>query len=53
METYADPEARGGVLEPEGIVEIKYKEKDLVKTIHRLDPTTIAVGFKCEFKKLK
>nr|NP_610342.1 Acetyl-CoA carboxylase, isoform A [Drosophila melanogaster]AAF59155.2 Acetyl-CoA carboxylase, isoform A [Drosophila melanogaster] len=43
METYADPEARGGVLEPEGIVEIKYKEKDLVKTIHRLDPTTIAL----------
>ncbi|XP_016943121.3 acetyl-CoA carboxylase isoform X1 [Drosophila suzukii] len=43
METYADPEARGGVLEPEGIVEIKYKEKDLVKTIHRLDPTTIGL----------
>lgn len=44
MESYADPESRGGVLEPEGIVEIKYKEKDLVKTIHRLDPTTIAVS---------
>ncbi|XP_070066544.1 acetyl-CoA carboxylase isoform X5 [Drosophila virilis] len=43
METYADPEARGGVLEPEGIVEIKYKEKDLVKTIHRLDHTTIGL----------
>ncbi|XP_064542878.1 acetyl-CoA carboxylase isoform X1 [Drosophila montana] len=43
METYADPEARGGVLEPEGIVEIKYKEKDLVKTIHRLDGTTIGL----------
>ncbi|CAD7013619.1 unnamed protein product [Ceratitis capitata] len=43
METYADPEARGGVLEPEGIVEIKYKEKDLLKTIHRLDTTTIAL----------
>ncbi|XP_065368602.1 acetyl-CoA carboxylase isoform X2 [Calliphora vicina] len=41
MESYADPEARAGVLEPEGIVEIKYKEKDLVKTIHRLDATTI------------
>lgn len=43
MESYSDPEARAGVLEPEGIVEIKYKEKDLVKTIHRLDATTIAV----------
>ncbi|GBP96447.1 Acetyl-CoA carboxylase [Eumeta japonica] len=40
MESYADPEARAGVLEAEGIVEIKYREKDLVKTIHRLDPTT-------------
>uniref|UniRef100_T1GP39 Uncharacterized protein n=1 Tax=Megaselia scalaris TaxID=36166 RepID=T1GP39_MEGSC len=37
METYSDPEARGGVLEPEGTVEIKYKDKDLVLTIHRLD----------------
>lgn len=44
METYADPEARGGILEPEGLVEIKYKEKDLLKTIHRLDTTTIAVS---------
>lgn len=38
MEIYADPESRGGVLEPEGIVEVKYKEKDLIKTIQRLDP---------------
>lgn len=38
MEMYADPESRGGVLEPEGIVEVKYKEKDLHKTMARLDP---------------
>lgn len=38
MEMYADPEARGGVLEPEGIVEVRYKDKDLVKTVQRLDP---------------
>ncbi|XP_063925251.1 acetyl-CoA carboxylase isoform X2 [Zophobas morio] len=38
MEMYADPEARGGVLEPEGIVEIKFKKRDLLKTMHRLDP---------------
>ncbi|XP_031639002.1 acetyl-CoA carboxylase isoform X2 [Contarinia nasturtii] len=37
METYSDPESRGGVLEPEGIVEVKFKEKDLIKTINRLD----------------
>lgn len=29
---------RGGVLEPEGIVEIKFRNKDLIKTIHRIDP---------------
>ena len=29
---------RGGVLEPEGIVEIKFRKKDLIKTMHRLDP---------------
>ena len=44
METYADPESRAGVLEPEGIVEVKYKEKDIVKTIHRLDPTVLEVS---------
>lgn len=25
VELYADPSARGGVLEPEGVVEIKYR----------------------------
>ena len=30
--------SRGGVLEPEGIVEIKFKDKDIRKTIHRIDP---------------
>lgn len=35
---YADPVARGGVLEPEGIVEIKFRAPDLVKAMHRLDP---------------
>jgi len=29
---------RGGVLEPAGTVEIKYRRKDLVKAMHRLDP---------------
>ena len=29
---------RGGVLEPEGIVEIKFKDKDIRKTINRIDP---------------
>lgn len=38
IEMYADPDCRGGVLEPEGIVEIKFKDKDIRKTIHRIDP---------------
>lgn len=38
MEMYADPiSSRAGVLEPEGTVEIKYRQKDLIDTINRLD----------------
>ncbi|CAF1116980.1 unnamed protein product [Rotaria sordida] len=37
MEMYADRMSRGGVLEPEGTVEIKYRTKDIIRTIHRLD----------------
>ena len=37
MEMYADPHSRGGVLEPEGTVEIKYKDKDIKATMRRLD----------------
>lgn len=44
MEMYSDPESRGGVLEPEGIVEVKYKEKDMLKTIARLDHVVIGVS---------
>ncbi|ORZ25473.1 acetyl-CoA carboxylase [Absidia repens] len=39
MEMYADVQARGGVLEPEGIVEIKYRRPQLLATMERLDPT--------------
>lgn len=38
IEMVADPAARGGVLEPEGIVEIKFRDADLVKMMHALDP---------------
>ena len=41
MEMYADNESRGGVLEAEGTVEIKYRLKDLVKSMHRLDSKCI------------
>ncbi|XP_051549679.1 acetyl-CoA carboxylase-like isoform X1 [Myxocyprinus asiaticus] len=37
MELYADRESRGGVLESEGTVEIKFRKKDLLKTMQRID----------------
>lgn len=36
---YADEEARGGVLEPEGIVGIKYRRDKQLETMARLDTT--------------
>ncbi|KAG8588869.1 hypothetical protein GDO81_006133 [Engystomops pustulosus] len=44
MEMYADKESRGGVLEPEGTVEIKFRRKDLVKTMRRVDPIYIGLA---------
>ncbi|XP_053621987.1 acetyl-CoA carboxylase isoform X1 [Plodia interpunctella] len=44
MEMYADPDARGGVLEAEGIVEVKYKQRDILKTMHRLDPELLRLS---------
>lgn len=39
MEMYADVESRAGVLEPEGMVGIKYRRDKLLATMERLDPT--------------
>lgn len=41
MEMYADPDSRGGVLEPEGTVEIRYRKKELISVMQRIDPTFI------------
>lgn len=38
MTMYVDNESRGGVLEPEGIVEIKYRKARIQATMARLDP---------------
>lgn len=43
VEVYADPAARAGVLEPEGIVEIKFKKQDLLTLMQRVDPELIAL----------
>ena len=39
MEMYADEDSRGGVLEPEGIVGLKYRREKQLETMARLDPT--------------
>lgn len=44
MEMYASSEtARGGVLEANGLASVKYRTKDLMKTMHRLDKTLISL----------
>jgi acetyl-CoA carboxylase/biotin carboxylase 1 len=37
MTMFSDPEARGGILEPAGIVEIKFRLADQLKAMHRID----------------
>jgi acetyl-CoA carboxylase/biotin carboxylase 1 len=37
MTMFSDPEARGGILEPAGIVEIKFRVADQLKAMHRID----------------
>lgn len=37
MEMYADPDSRGGILEPAGITEVKFRLPDQLKIMHRLD----------------
>jgi acetyl-CoA carboxylase / biotin carboxylase 1 len=39
MEMYADEEARAGVLEPEGIINLRYRRDKQLETMARLDPT--------------
>merc|ERR1712164_136807 len=41
MEMYAAEGARGGVLEAAGIIEIKYRTKDLLATMHRIHPKLV------------
>ncbi|CAG8700153.1 14511_t:CDS:2, partial [Acaulospora colombiana] len=39
MEMYADTKSRAGVLESEGVVEIKYRRSRIIETMERLDET--------------
>jgi len=38
MSMFADPDSRGGILEPAGITEVKFRAQDQLKVMHRLDP---------------
>ena len=51
MEMYADESARGGVLETEGTLDVKYRKKDVLATAHRLDAKLIALD--AELKSLE
>lgn len=44
IEMFADPESRGGVLEPTGTVEIKYRSKALIELAGRLDSVLQSIG---------
>ena len=44
MEMFVDPSARGGILEPAGIVEIKYRRAQILATMSRLDPEIAALN---------
>lgn len=43
VEMYAEKTAKGGVLEPEGLVEIKFRMQELLDCMHRLDPQLITL----------
>ncbi|KAI4256115.1 MAG: hypothetical protein LQ352_002222 [Teloschistes flavicans] len=52
MEMYADEDARGGVLEPEGIVNIKFRKERQLETMARLDSTYASLKQKLSDKSL-
>ncbi|OLL26610.1 Acetyl-CoA carboxylase, partial [Neolecta irregularis DAH-3] len=52
MEMYADLESRAGVIEPEGLVGIKYRRDKLLDTISRLDESYKSLKAQLENKGL-
>ncbi|KAJ1612018.1 acetyl-CoA carboxylase like biotin dependent carboxylase [Cryptosporidium canis] len=53
IEMYADPTARGSVLEAAGIVEIKFRNKALKEWMMRLDPELLSLQEKDQLLHLK
>ena len=52
MEMYADEDARGGILEPEGIVNIKFRKDRQLETMARLDAPYASLKQKLTDKSL-
>jgi acetyl-CoA carboxylase/biotin carboxylase 1 len=52
MEMYADVESRAGVLEPEGIVGLKFRREKILSTMARLDPVYASLKRSLEDKEL-
>jgi acetyl-CoA carboxylase/biotin carboxylase 1 len=48
MEMYADEEARGGILEPSGAVNILWKDQQINDMMHRSDPVLQSLDAKAE-----
>ncbi|TYI83372.1 hypothetical protein E1A91_D05G289300v1 [Gossypium mustelinum] len=46
IEMYAERTAKGNVLEPEGIIEIKFRKKELIECMERLDQQLISLNEK-------
>jgi acetyl-CoA carboxylase/biotin carboxylase 1 len=53
MEMYADPDSRGGILEPAGITEVKFRLPDQLKLMHRLDPQLQLLDSELEMTELE
>ncbi|KAI8906307.1 carboxyl transferase domain-containing protein [Gorgonomyces haynaldii] len=51
MEMYCSEDARGGVIEPPGVVEIKFRKPKILQTMERLDP--LYSKLKQEFNSLE
>jgi acetyl-CoA carboxylase/biotin carboxylase 1 len=49
MEMYCDERGRGGVLEPQGLVSVKYRQKDLLATMRRLDQRLVRMRARVAF----
>merc|ERR1711988_1912898 len=48
MEMYCDTESRGGILEPPGICEVKFRVGDQIQKMHQLDPVLMSLDSELE-----